>query len=232
MNDEQTKPQMFEVNQELIDKARKILFQRENITWIIGGSCSGKSTVSRVLSDKTGIGRYDMDEHIYGGYQYTGERHPASTAWFTAENPFVWAFSLPWEEFNALNRAANAEYLDLLADELEELDQDQPLLIEGGITHPSILTQVISPDQIICLEISEENRLWTWENSDDRATMKSWVTALPDPDKQWQRFLDLDQAMTQIIVDESREKGIKVIFREENASVDEVANRIAAQLGI
>jgi hypothetical protein len=163
---------------------------------------------------------------------YTPERHPASTAWFTAPNPFVWAFSLPWEEFNALNRAANAEYLDLLADELEQQDHDQPLLIEGGITHPTILARVIPTNQIACLEISEENRLSTWENSAERATMKSWVYELPHPEKEWQRFLDLDKEMTQIIVDESRDERIKGIFREKGASVNELANIIAAHFEI
>jgi hypothetical protein len=225
---------MFEVDQELINKAREILNQRENIYWIIGGACSGKSTVSRVLSDMKGIARYDMDETIFGGYMglYTPERHPASTAWFTAPNPFVWAFLLPWDEFNALNRAANAEYLDLLADELEQQDHDQPLLIEGGITHPTILAQVIPPDQVACLEISEENRLSTWENAAERATMKSWVYELPDPEKQWLRFLDLDRTMTQIIVTESRDKGIKIVFREARAPVNDLANIIATHFGI
>jgi hypothetical protein len=225
---------MFEANQELIVKAREILFQRPNIFWIIGGACAGKSTVSRLLSETKGIARYDMDEHIFGGYMplYTPERHPASTAWFTAPNPFVWAFSLPWEEFNALNRAANAEYLDLLAGELAQQDDHQPLLIEGGITHPSILAQVISPAQTVCLEISEEKRVSTWENSAERAEMKSWVYALTDPEQQWQRFLDLDQEMSQIIVNESRAEGIKIVFREEYVSVDALANGIAAYLGI
>ena len=225
---------MFEVDQELIAKAREILNQRERIYWIIGGACSGKSTVSRVLSESKGIARYDMDEYIFGGYMglYTPERHPASTAWFSAPNPFVWAFSLPWDEFNALNRAANAEYLDLLADELEQQDHDQLLLIEGGITHPAILAQVIPPDQIACLEISEENRLSAWEHSADRAEMKSWVYALPDPEKQWLRFLDLDRTMTQIIVTESRDKGIKIVFREARAPVNDLANIIATHFGI
>jgi hypothetical protein len=225
---------MFDVNQELIAKAREILNQRENIYWIIGGACSGKSTVSRVLSETKGIAGYDMDEHIFGGYMglYSEERHPASTAWFGAPNPFVWAFSLPWEEFNALNRAANAEYLDLLAGELEQQDQDQSLLIEGGITHPAILAQVIPPDQILCLEISEENRLSTWKNSTERAEMKSWVYALPDPERQWQIFLDLDKAMSQIIVNESRDEAIKIVFREEYAPVNELANEIATHFGI
>ncbi len=225
---------MFEINQELITRAREILYGRGNIFWIIGGACSGKSTISRIIAETRGIARYDMDEHIFGGYMglYTPERHPASTAWFTAPDPFVWAFSLPWEEFNALNRAANAEYLDLLATELALQDQDQPLLIEGGITHPAILAQVISPGQVVCLEISEQKRLRTWENAPERAEMKSWLHALPDPEQQWHKFLDLDKKMSQIIVNESQAEGIKIVYREENASVAELASKITAGLGI
>ena len=32
---------MFDINQELISKARSILLERKNIFWVIGGACTG-----------------------------------------------------------------------------------------------------------------------------------------------------------------------------------------------
>ena len=45
----------------------------------------------------------------------------ALPAWFTAANPLHWMLSLPWAEFDALYRAANAETLDLLADDTDAM---------------------------------------------------------------------------------------------------------------
>jgi hypothetical protein len=58
------------------------------------------------------------------------------------------------------------------------------------------------------------------------------VYALPDPEQQWQKFLDLDKGMSQIIVNESRDEAIKIVFRAENTPVNELAKEIATHLGI
>ena len=156
---------MFAVNQALIAKAQAVLGGRREFYWVIGAACAGKSTVVREIAATTELAVYDMDEHIFGAYMasYRPERHPASKAWFSAENPLAWALSLPLEDFDALNRAANAEYLDLLADEFAQCTAPYPMLIDGGFTHPSILTQVAAPEQIVCLATSDADRVHTWE---------------------------------------------------------------------
>ena len=87
---------MFQVNPDLIAKAARAVADRRNIYWILGGACAGKSTICRALAERAGIAVYDMDAHIYDSYspRYTAERHPATTAWLSAENPLAWALEL------------------------------------------------------------------------------------------------------------------------------------------
>jgi hypothetical protein len=216
---------LFVTNEELIERARAVLWSRRNLLWLIGGSGSGKTTLSRALAAQTGITLYDMDEAFFGRYVIDPERHPATTAWFSAENPLGWMLSLPWGDFDALYRATNAEMLDLLAGDLRDRP-DAPLLIDGGITHPSLLARVIPGEQILCLERAETERAREWETAPRRATMKAGVLALPHGAAMWERFLEYDRRMTETIGRESRECGVRVLAWDETTGVESLAGML------
>ena len=225
---------MFAVNQALIAKAQAVFGGRRDIFWIIGASCAGKSTVTRAIAAAKGIETCDMDERIFDVYMplYRPERHPASTAWFTAENPLQWALSLPLADFDALNRAANAEYLDLLADEFAQHTAPHPVVIDGGFTHPSIITQVAAPDQIVCLATSDDDRVRSWETDPARAEMKTWILALPNPAAMWAKFLQQDQQIADTLIQESQAVQIKTYWRSEHTEVAALAAAVANFFGI
>lgn len=225
---------MYDLNEELLDQARKLLSGRDDLRWIIGGAGSGKSTVSRAISEAHGVPVYDMDGHIYGRYlpRYRADRHPASSAWFTAPNPLAWVLTLSAGEFDALNRAADAEYLDLLAEDLAGDGRAGPLLVDGGFTHPSVLARVAAPGRIVCLTVADADRVRMWESSAERAEMKRWIHDLPHADTMWRKFLAFDQLISDTLVAESHAHGIRVLDRDGYASVTELADAVAAHLGI
>jgi hypothetical protein len=166
-----------------------------------------------------------MDEVVFGRFRFDPDRHPATTAWFTAANPLHWMLSLPWPEFDALYRAANAEYLDLLAGDLAGRP-DEPLLIDGGITHPTVLTQVIPAGRVVCLERAETQRATEWDTAPGRAAMKAEVLALPDGDALWQRFREYDRRLTETIGRESRACGIEVQSWDDGETVEALGERV------
>ena len=106
----------FQVDPGLIACVQDRIAGRDDLYWLIGGSCTGKSTLSKALEAAVGIQRYDLDARIYGDFipHYNPDRHPASATYFSEANPFAWALSLEPSDLDKLNRAANAEYLDLL----------------------------------------------------------------------------------------------------------------------
>ena len=210
--------------QSLLDHATDSLSCRANLRWLIGGSASGKSTIARTLGARTGIAVYDMDEAVFGRFHFDPIRHPATTAWFTAANPLAWMLSRPWAEFEALYRANNAEMLDLLAGDLAGRP-DAPLLIDGGITHPSVLTQVIPAGRIVCLETDDARRRHEWATAPGRAGMKAEILALPDGAALWERFLEYDRQMTATLGRESRECGIQILRWDESHTVEQISEQ-------
>lgn len=218
-------------NQQFIDKARTRLQGRPSIYWLIGSSCSGKSTIARALAEQTGIAVYDMDERVFGGYRFQPHRHPATTAWFTADNPLAFMLSLSWEEFDSLYRAANAEYLDLLADDLA-INDGQSYIIDGGMTHPLLLAQALPASQIVCLAAPDELRSRIWETAADRAPMRDSVLALPDGPAMWRKFLWFDEMMAATLTRDSLVGGIKVVERTRLATPAETTAMVLDQFGI
>ncbi len=225
---------MFAINHTLVEKARAVLWQRHRLYWLIGGSCAGKSTICRALSARYDLPVYDMDEHIYGSYMgaYSAQRHPASTSWFSAPNPLQWIMGLTWQEFDALTCAADAEVLDLLADDLATFDPQAPLLIDGGVWHASILAQALSPERIACIDTTEQERVRTWQQAEDRAEMRGWMSQLPNPTEMWAKFLEHDRLVAQTIATESRENAIAIFVRDEHPTPDDLARRIALHIGL
>jgi len=218
----------FKVDQGLLNRARVALHGRKELYWILGGSCTGKSTVAGAIARLAKLQVVDMDTRIYDHFMpaYRAERHPASKARFGAENPLDWALSLTWEEFDALNRATDAECLDLLVDELDETVGEQGLLFDGGFAHPSILAQVVPAWSIVCLETTDEIRFRTWETAEDRALMKQWVYDLPDGEAKWQKFLLFDKMIAETMSDESRAAGVRVIGWDDGVGVEELSSRV------
>ncbi len=219
----------FATDMNLLAEIRPLLAPFTRLYWLIGGAGTGKSTLSRALAAQTGIPRYDMDEHSFGDYgpRYTAQRHPATTAWFTAENPFGWMLSHNWENFAALYRASNVEMLDLFTADLQaNYDPQRPLLVDGGITHPALLAQVLPPERIICLAIPPGEGARLWQSDPERRVMLEMTLALPDGEAAWRRFLDYDQQLHDLCVGESRAAGIVVLERDGKTAVDELTNQI------
>jgi hypothetical protein len=223
----------FQPNQAFLQQAGKILADFDQIYWVLGGAASGKSTVCRAIAEQTAVSVYDMDAHIYGAYmgQYDEKRHPASLAWFTAVNPLAFILSLSPTEFDNLNRAANVEYLDLFAEEMAQTRSQTPLLVDGGLTHPSVLAQVLPTERIVCLGVATAVSQHAWNHDPARADMKQSVLNLPDGTAAWAKFLAFDQQINETMLAESKAAGIKICRRDDHTTVVELAEIIVDYFG-
>ena len=221
----------FPVNFDLLAHARDVLSGREKLFWIIGGAGSGKTTICSLLSEQYALPVYDMDVHIYGSYhtRFTPERHPVNSAWSTSENGLAWLLGMSWDEFNSFNQAALPEYLDLLAWDLTDSSPESPLLIDGGISNPALIAQVIPTRQIVCLSAPLDVNVW---ESADRRSMKDAIYQLPNPEEAWLKFLDFDKQITRTIEIESQDNNISICLMNSNTSPEALAGEAARKIGL
>jgi hypothetical protein len=209
-----------------------------DLYWVLGGAASGKSSVCEALARRHALRVYDLDAAIYGTFmpRYSAERHPAATAYFRAENPLAWVLALDWEAFDALNRATTVEYLDLFAQDVATAPSvagiTGPLVADGGLTHPSLLAQVLPAECIVCLAVDPAISAAEWNTQPERVALRDEVLALPEGAAAWARFLDFDRRMAQTMVDEARALGITVFDRGDYASPAALAQSVAARWGL
>ena len=225
---------MFAINPELVDRAGEVLSVHPGVYWILGGAGSGKSTICAELSRVFNIPVYDMDEHIYGGYfaRYRPERHPANTAWAAARDGMQWLLDMSWDEFDAYNRAAAVEYLDLFSDDLAQMGPEQRLLVDGGLYHPQLLSCVMPRERIVSLAAPHLDSTAVWTGTDERLAMNEMIGRLNDPERAWRTFLEFDANMTGTISNQTAALGSPVVSRSPSDRVDVVADRVAAALGL
>lgn len=194
---------------------------------------SGKSTVATYLSASRHLNCIDMDSRIYGSYLqlYSRERHPATRTWFDQDNQLQWALSLSWEEFEQLNQATTAEILDLFAQETPPRG-NKSVLVDGGISHPALLAQVVDPARIICLRRPQKACSRSWEEDENRAQMKQIILSLADGQQAWKKFLHFDTMLSRTIAEQCTRSAITILDIEEDESIAVTAQRVAAHFSL
>lgn len=218
----------FPVDQDLLKAASECFRGRTDIFWLLGSSCTGKTTLCKQLATSQNIAVCDMDARIFGSYldRYLPSKHPASCEWLKRADALRWALSLSWEEFNDLNEATNVEVLDLFSQEIMAAPAGQPLLVDGGLSHPHLLAQVLPIGNMICIQRREDIRVGTWHSDENKLQMKAMILALRDGNNLWKTFLHFDAMITKTLHEECLRTGIRIVSIDNGQSVSETAHVI------
>jgi hypothetical protein len=217
----------FPVNRALLKTVAERLAGKRPIYWILGASCTGKTVVCQELQSKN-IAVCDMDARIFGDYvaKYSETRHPASCAWLKREDALPWALSLAWEEFNRLNEATNVEILDLFSKELFSSPETQPLVVDGGLSHPYLLGEILPVENIICLLREESHRAGTWDTDENKVKMKEMILSLPEGHKHWEQFRYFDRMIAATMENQCRQAKISLLRTREGQPLSEITSEI------
>jgi len=215
-------PSPFSPNHGLLQAVVNRLAGERRIFWLLGASCTGKTTISKCLAASNNMALCDMDARIFGDYvgKYTETAHPASCAWLKRADALQWALSLSWDEFNHLNEATNVEILDLFSQEVQASAETRPIVVDGGLSHPYLLAQVLPVDNLLCIQRDEAARAATWECDENKLQMRDMVLALPDGRNLWDSFRHFDRMIARTMEDQCRQAGIRFVEALEEPSMD------------
>ncbi|MBO0995990.1 hypothetical protein [Bacillus sp. SD088] len=156
----------------------------QNIYFITGGPCGGKTTVSKYLAKKYDMILYNWDEH-FPDYQAvsTPEYQPALCSRTTFES---WEeyFMRPVEEFAEWGKKSFEEQTGMVVADLLRISGssgNKKILVDGFFS-VNILKEISDYTRVVFLIASEEVVRHYYFNREDKRDMFECIKGLKDPE--------------------------------------------------
>ena len=223
----------YKVDERMVAACRDALWDDERVWWVIGGACSGKSSVCRAIQRQTGVAVVDMDAEVYGGYgeRLDPDRHPAMSTWFSVPDPFGWMLGMSLEAFEQVTRTIDVEMLSLFAEDMGRRAADARMLVDGGLWHASVVARVMPARRVVCMATTPERSAEIWNSDSERAEIRQSVQSRPDGESLWREWLAHGDASASWTVRDSRAAGIAVIDTLADGSAERSAERVREVFG-
>ena len=200
-----------------------------HIYWLGGSPCSGKSSISRRLARRSGLGLYSVDEALPGHLaRLDPHRHPTLDAWVAASWDDRWL--KPVEVLVAEAYACYREHFTLVLEDLLATPRETPLLVEGTALLPSDLAG---------LGIPARNAVWvvpTREFQNLQYSQRSWVNGIlsecSQPETAFSNWMERDAQFAGQIKEEVTAAGYPLLMVDGQASLEENTAWVAARFGL
>jgi len=200
----------------------------ENVYWIGGSPCSGKSSISQILGEQFGIPIYHIDDRLPRHLQeLNSEQYPALSSWLAASCNERWLKPVDLMVDEAM--ACYGEQWSLLADEIAAFAERDCLLVEGTALLPQLITQRINrPNQAIWIVPAAA---FQREYYAKRAWVKDILQECSDPAAAFNNWMLRDSKYACRIREQAVRFGYRVLVVDGSQSLATNAEIVARHFG-
>jgi molybdopterin-guanine dinucleotide biosynthesis protein len=202
----------------------------DHVRWVGGGSGSGKTTMTRLLAERFGIGFYSTDatiRHHSERLEATGaplldrfRRMSMDERWIQLD-PVTMYTTFPW---------FHGEGFELIIEDLQQMPTDHPVLVEGFRLLPHLVQPYVS---------NPRHAVWQVPTAGFR---QASFKRRPQPDAFWMRTTDPDRALTNLlerdgifsdkIASDAAFYGLEVLHVDGTRTVDTMADELVSRFGL
>jgi 2-phosphoglycerate kinase len=197
----------------------------ENVFWLGGSPCAGKSSISELIADRFGLEVYHVDEAFEVHAQsFDPFRHPTLTKWLAASWNQRWM-----QPVDALVQdviACYQEHFTLILEDLCCLAK-RPLLVEGSALLPKEVAGVLS---------RQSRAIWVIPSADfqrmhypRRVWALNIVALCNHPAEAFHNWMERDIRFAKWIEEEARALQLPLLRVDGNRTVEENAQAVAIQ---
>ena len=164
----------------------------ENVYFLLGCPCSGKTTVGRLLEKKYGMLYFSGDDRRFDYYKRAErEEHP----YMTMDASDFWSWTL--EEMIAWERGVISEQTPMILDDLNELSRTNELVLFEGMLDPDIVSRAIPAKQGVYLSVDRATceRVF-FEREDHRGMVENIMGTPGISDDEKQRRISIRRPTT------------------------------------
>ena len=203
---------------------------RDDIYWIGGGTCAGKSTSADVIALRHGLTAYhsdaDWDDHV----KRADPSHHPNLHKVGGMSPSEW-FLRPVSTGIAEELASFQEEIRLVLEDLEGLDSRRSVVADGTL---------LLPGNLASLGIPKKRAIWLIPTPEfQRRAYRhrgEWVDDLlrkyADSEQAWGRWMERDAVVAEYIRTSASDLGYSWIEVDGSEPIDKVAGRVEEHFGL
>lgn len=178
------------------------------IYWLGGSTCAGKTTISNILSEKYGFIVYHCDEYLTKHIEKSNaQEHPnlnrvTKISWndilsMKVEEYLKWTIGLFNEEFK------------MILEDLYELPDGNPILVEGVGLFPELIYNEISDISHAIWVVADE--VFYKKHQVERKELFERIGECSNPEQALENYINYDLAMGRYIINDAKRLGLSVI---------------------
>lgn len=197
--------------------------------WIGGSPCAGKSSVTNLLAAQFGLTTYHVDDHFNRHAQHLDPiRQPALTRWLAASWNQRWM--QPPDQLLREVIDCYQEHMTLVLEDLFASATDASLLVEGSALIPQRLGE---------MDVPVNHAIWlvpTAEFQRNYYSQRTWIKGIlrqcDAPEQAFENWMERDSRFAHWVAEQARKFGYPVLIVDGAESIEEIAHRVAAHLGL
>lgn len=200
-----------------------------DVFWLGGSPCAGKSTVAGALATRFGLDLYRVDEAFDDhARRFDPARQPTLVRWIGASANERWL-----QPIDVLLRDAidcYREHVGLVMEEVLARPKPRPLLVEGT---------ALLPAEVARVAFHERRSLWLVPAPEfqrrhyrERTWARGVVASSDDPARAFENWMDRDVRFASWVAAEVDALGLRRFTVDGGRTVDEVAEVVAEAFGL
>ena len=195
----------------------------ENVYFMTGTPCGGKTTVSRALAEKHNIRIYDIDEMFPVHQKLSSEVfQPAMNKQFKDADEF---FGRSVEEYKEWLETNAREQLDFVLLDLIRISKDEPVICDCHLTLEMAET-ITDPSRIVFMLREPKDLVDEYCNRPDHQDFSDYIHSATDFEKAKEVCNATLLALNEKYYHDVKESGYFYIERDYNRSVEETVRMV------
>ena len=198
--------------------------QLEDVFWLGGSPCSGKSSISEIIAGRFGLDVYRVDEAFESHAQrFDPLRHPALTKW--SKSSWNQRWMQPVESLVQDVIASYREHFTLVLEDICSRTKRKSLLVEGT---------ALLPAQVAGLLSRPSHAIWLIPTADfQRAhySKRDWVRGVlaqcVEPEVAFDNWMERDIRFAQWIEAETSATHLSLLRVDGNQTIEQNAEAVA-----
>lgn len=206
-----------------------IKYNLKNVLFVCGTACGGKTTMSKLLTDKYGFYLYDMDK-MYDKHRAIAQEQYQPDTCYHMQN-FHEQWMRPVEEQARWNISSIKEQAEMVLIDLMNISRNHTVVADV-LYSPVYTKEIIDYNQIVFLTVDKSVLRGQYFDRPEKRDFYEFVKVQPLADVYFNNIIkgleltnDLEQQMM-------HQSGLKIIERKQNDTKDSLLKEIEAHFGL